>query len=51
MENETDGSLFEFLQFFDTDPTEANAALRELMRRYEAILSLNRPGFAGDLLT
>lgn len=39
MENETDGSLFEFLQFFDTDPTEANAALRELMRRYEAILS------------
>ena len=38
MEDESDGSLFTFLEFIDTDPVEGNAALAELMRRYEAIL-------------
>ncbi len=38
MEDESDGSLFTFLEFIDTDPVEGNAALAELMRRYETIL-------------
>ena len=38
MEDESDGGLFTFLEFIDTDPVEGNAALAELMRRYEAIL-------------
>lgn len=38
MENESDESLFTYLQFFETDPAEGNAALAELMKRYEATL-------------
>lgn len=36
MDDESDGSLFTFLEFIGTDPVEGNAALTELMRRYEA---------------
>jgi RNA polymerase sigma factor (sigma-70 family) len=38
MESESDASLFLFLAFLDTDPSDGNAALRELTRRYGAIL-------------
>ena len=38
MQKETDGSLFTFLSFQETDRVEANQALGELMRRYEAVL-------------
>jgi len=38
MDDESDGSLFTFLEFIDTDPVEGNAALAELMRRYQAIV-------------
>lgn len=38
MEDESDGSLFTYLVFIDSDPVEGNAALAELMRRYEAIV-------------
>ena len=37
MDDESDGSLFTFLEFINPDPVEGNAALAELMRRYEAI--------------
>ena len=36
--NESDRSLFTYLAFYETDPIEANNALCELMRRYEAML-------------
>src|SRR5437762_8824540 len=38
IENESDAGLFIYLSFLETDPVHANVALRELMRRYGAIL-------------
>ena len=38
MEDESDGSLFTYLEFIDSNPVESNAALAELMHRYEAIV-------------
>lgn len=38
MENESDAGLFVYLSFIETDPVDGNAALQELMKRYEAML-------------
>lgn len=38
MENASDADLFVYLSFIETDPVDGNAALQELMRRYEAML-------------
>jgi RNA polymerase sigma factor (sigma-70 family) len=38
MESESDASLFVYVGFLETDPADGNAALRELMRRYGAIV-------------
>jgi len=38
MENASDADLFVYLSFVETDPVYGNAALQELMKRYEAML-------------
>lgn len=38
MENESDGKLFSYLALIEAEPMKGNAALGELMRRYQGIL-------------
>lgn len=38
MKSESDADLFTYMEFMDSDPVVANAALAELMQRYQAII-------------